>query len=157
MTFDHRGGYYRISVNVDPDKTPALVSAARALGVNRVFVGKGRGVLRPKKWGPFTVPGISPLFDALQILVPERALRPVMDALVKAGDLSAFGEGSIYATRLTDLWLSGTELFVDGTLPPAADPAYEFETDLVSIHCISQLDHAEEIAHAAIEEGSPSP
>lgn len=154
--YRHRRDMYRVTVNVDPEKTQALIDAAVALGIGRVFIVRARGVLHKRKWGPFTLPAISPSFDILNLFVPEAVLQALLQTLVKVGRLDHFGAGSIYASRITDLWAQGTTIAKD-LEPVTADFGYEFSNDLMAIQCICQLEHAEEIAEAAMQAGSPSP
>ncbi len=158
--YKHSTEYYRVTVNIDPDRSDKIVDAAVSLGLARAFIVRSRGVLRKKKWGPFTVPGILPMFDILQFLVPGSRLEEVLTELVHVGNLTKFGSGSIYASPVTDLWYSGTSLEVPAkelAAPKAVLPPVEYQRNLVVISCIAQLEHAEEIAHAAMEAGSPSP
>ena len=149
---------YRVTVNIDPEKSRPLIDAAIAKGVLRVFIVRARGVLHKNKVGFFTLPGISPSFDVINMIVPEKVLPGLLEELVRVGKLDHFGAGSIYASKITDLWYGGTDLF-DEAVPAdkAAGNDYDFQRDLVAINCICQLDHAEEIALAAMLSGSPSP
>jgi nitrogen regulatory protein PII len=154
--FTHTRDVYHVTVNIDPERSTKLLDAAVALGLSRAFIVRGRGVLRKQKWGPFTLPSISPLFDILHWLVPVDRLEATMATLVTVGNLQHFGAGSIFASRVTDLWYTGTNLVTSSTVP-ALGQTYEFQRDLVAISCIAQLEHAEEIAHEAMLAGSPSP
>lgn len=149
--------WHHLTVITDPDRTRSLVDTATRLGVRQLYLTTSRGVLRREKRGPFTLPSISPLFDVLHLLVPSDRLDAVVDGLVKSGDLERFGSGALWSSEVHDLQVVGPAL-IDATadLPTVETPA-DFEQNLVAIQCISQLDHAEGIAHAAIEAGSHSP
>lgn len=149
--------YYWVVVVIDSEKTPKIVAAATRLGVERVFVTEGRGVLHKRKVGFIPVPSISPMYDILHILVPKEALSLAMNTFIQEGKLNHFGSGSIYATHLQDVWFSDTQLFSsqDSITAPELDP--EIQSDLVAINCVCQLNHAEEIAHSAMLAGSASP
>jgi len=149
--------WHHLTITVDPEVTDGLVEAAVGLGLRQVFVVKARGVLRRQKWGPFTLPTISPMFDILHLLVPEDRKEASLETLVRVGDLTRFGAGAIWSTKTEEFWQDNTVL-VDPEVPvPEARADHEFQRDLVAIQCISQVDHAEEIAHAAIEAGSHAP
>lgn len=148
---------YRVTLLVDPEKSPRLIRAATALGALQVFVVKSRGVLHKKKWGFLTLPGISPSFDVIHLIVEKPYLIQVMDTLVKVGELQYFGAGAIFATRLTELITSGAPLFQGARKPTAAKSVFDYQKNLVAVSCICQFDHAEEIARRAMEAGSPSP
>lgn len=148
---------YRVTLLVDPEKSPRLIKAATGLGATQVFVVKSRGVLHKKKWGFLTLPGISPSFDVIHLIVEKPHLIHVMDSLVKVGELQYFGSGAIFATRITELITSGAPVFKESRKPAPAKPQYDYQKDLVAVSCICQLDHAEEIARRAMEAGSPSP
>ena len=148
--------HYKVTVTVEPEKSRSLIDAAVKLGAERVFLAKGRGVLHKQKLGVIPLPGISPSFDILTLIVTKEHLELLMNTLVHVGRLHYFGAGAIYATKIHDTWYNGPAPFsASGT---AAAPAqYEFQKDLIAVNCICQLDHAEEIAHSAMLAGSPSP
>lgn len=155
--FIHSPTFYRVTVNVHPEKTQSMINAVVALGVSRVFIVKGRGVLHKKKIGFLNIAGISPSFDILNLIVPEGALNLVLNNMVKVGRIDHFGAGSIFASKIHDTWFNTTALY-SGKIPSVqASPEFPFQKDLVAISCICQLNHAEEIAHSAMRAGSPSP
>jgi nitrogen regulatory protein P-II 1 len=149
--------YYLIVVAVDSENAKAIINCAIEMGVAHVFIGKGRGVLHKNKIGPLTVPSISPLFDILNIIVPKESLYSVMNTLIKVGHLHRFGAGSIYASHIEEIWYRDTELFSSRGSPVETKMEFELQADLVAISCVCQLNHAEEIAHAAMLAGSASP
>ena len=155
--YEHSQTYYRITINIDPDVSQSLIDAALELGVRRAFIVKGRGVLHKKKVGPFTLPGISPSFDIVNLIAPESSLNLILDTMVRVGKLTHFGAGAIFATKIQDIWFSGTTLFSGTATPAITQPEFEYQKDLIAINCICQLEHAEEIAHEAMLAGSPSP
>lgn len=155
--YEYSKDFYRIVVVVDSEKSKAIIDAAVKLGVKHVFIVKGRGVLHSKKIGVLTLPSMSPLYDILNIIVPQEALNLVMSTLVNVGNLNHFGAGSIYATRINDIWLQNASLYSGNISPNPVQTDVEFQKDLVAINCICQLEHAEEISHSAMLAGSASP
>lgn len=149
--------YYWVVVIVSAEKGAKIVAAATRLGIERIFVAEGRGVFHKRKIGFIPIPSISPMYDILHVLVPKTALSLAMNTFIQEGQLSHFGSGSIYATRLQDVWHFGTTLY-SGERQSATPPlAPEIQSDLVAINCVCQLGHAEEIAHSAMLAGSASP
>ena len=149
--------YYWVIVAVDSEKSKKIIDSALQLGVAHVFIGKGRGVLRKNKIGFVTVPSVSPLYDVLNLLVPKENLNLVMRTLIHEGHLNHFGAGSIYATRIQEVWYSNTELFSDINVTDNVVIDVEMQKDLIAINCVCQLNHAEEIAQGAMLAGSASP
>lgn len=155
--FNHSGDFYRVTACVHPEKTQPMIDAAVALGVPRVFIVRGRGMMHKKKIGFINVAGLSPSFDILNLLVPAKTLNSVLNTLVKVGGLDHFGAGSIFASKLHDTWFNSPTLFA-GEIPAGhAQAEYPFQKDLVAISCICQLNHAEHIADSAMAAGSPAP
>lgn len=151
----HFTDYYLVTCTVDRSKSKTLVQAAIDMGVKPTFVTNARGLMHGKQVGFFKLSGISPSLDTLYLLVPGAHVDAVMNNLIKTGKLDHFGGGAIYASRLHDLWLSGTDPFSGSPVSTGAN--HEFQKDLVAITCISQRGMAEEIARGAMAAGSPSP
>lgn len=156
-TYKFSKDYYLIVVAVSSENAKAVTEAAIKMGIQHVFIGKGRGVLHKTKIGFLTVPSVSPIFDILNVLVPKEALTEVVNTLIKVGNLTQFGAGSIYASPIDEVWFRGTELFAGTGSAASSKMDYELQADLVAISCVCQLNHAEEIAHAAMIAGSASP
>lgn len=152
--YQHFTNYYLVTVVIDRSKSKALVQTAIELGVKPTFVTNARGLMHGKKVGFFKLSGISPSLDILYLLVPGSHVDSVMSTLIKKGKLDHFGGGAIYASHIHDFWLSGSDPFAGGA--PVAE-SFNFHKDLVAITCISQRGSAEEIAHGAMQAGSPSP
>ena len=148
----HFSDYYLVTCTVDRSKSKTLVQAAIDMGVKPTFVTNARGLMHGKQVGFFKLSGISPSLDTLYLLVPGAHVDTVMNNLIKTGKLDHFGGGAIYASRLHDLWLSGTDPFSGS--PASLGSAHEFQKDLVAITCISQRGMAEEIARGAMAAGS---
>jgi nitrogen regulatory protein PII len=153
----HSTGFYRVTIVVDPERSQALIDAAVGLGASRAFIVRSRGVLHKKKLGVLTLPGFSPSFDMINLIVPRESLDLVLDTMVRVGKLSHFGAGAIYATHIHDLWYAGTTLFSGSRTRARVKHEFDYQRNLIAINCICQLEHAEEIAHRAMAAGSPSP
>lgn len=153
--YQHFTNYYLVTVVVDRHKSKAMVQTAIDLGVKPTFVASGRGLMHAKKVGFFKISGIQPSLDILYLLVPGAHVDALMTTLIRKGKLDHFGGGAIYASHIHDFWLSGSEPF-SGNIP-ATGENFNFYKDLIAITCISQRGSAEEIAHAAMQAGSPSP
>ena len=155
--YKYSKNYYLIVVAVDSEKSKSMIDAAIKVGVEHVFIGKGRGVLNKTKIGFIPVPSISPLYDILNIIVPKEALNLVMNTLIRVGHLNQFGAGSIYATHVEDIWFRNTELFTGDSAKNNVEMEFELQKDLVAINCVCQLTHADVIASGAMQAGSASP
>jgi len=155
--YTHSEDYYLINVMVDREKSRELIDVAVALGVNPAFIVNGRGILHKKKMGFVTLPGISPSLDVLHLIVPKSHVDFVMNKLIHAGKLHHFGAGAIYSVKIHDFWFNGNAPFAAKVEKDAVSSNFHFQQDLVSITCICQRGHAEEIARGAMAAGSPGP
>ena len=136
-----------------------VIEDAFDAGDQRVLLINARGTLMRERWYQALIPVMSPEKEYLQLLVPDRELDRVMEAIVSTGELHMPGSGAVFAVPCDQLVC--TEDFPLWSEYSWESDAYDESTNLrenlTAIFCIVQREQTDQISRAAMQSGAHGP
>ena len=146
-----------INLILSKESLVKVTNAVRDAGANGIFQISARGsILTEGGFLQKMFPPPAPEQLLIQVLVGNDSIEAVVDAAVKAGDLSKVGAGAVFTINCDEAIASSRF--------PSNLPKDEFgETnisssgDMEAICCICEKGIADDIAQAALQNGAPGP
>lgn len=115
-----------------------------------------RGVFYKDKWYQRFTPSISPEQTVLEMLVPEKYVKSLMDNIASCANLHNSETGAIYTVKCGKVLFLNTPDFSHSVENISTD-IVQYKSNMKAIFCIIQRNMAEGVAFAAMRAGSPGP
>lgn len=145
-----------------------LIAKAQASGALYGTITQARGMVKRSQKLQFRTLSLSPRMESLLLLVPKRHLTSVIHQSILSSGMDRGAMGSVLGVPVKRLWATEynqTENLDSPTIAqnptssnsPMEAQSYKLQRDLFLVTCVCQKGKAEEIAEAAIQNGSASP
>ncbi len=139
--------------------TGQVIEEVFAAGDRSALLINARGTLVRDRWYQALLPVMSPEKEYVQILVPDREVPRILEAIVDAGQLYLPGTGAVFAVPCDELACS-EDFSLWATSAWESDDynaSRNFRENLTAIFCIVQTDQTDAISRAAMSVGAHGP